>query len=169
MPQNRDPGGQFRFWPYSSFLSIYKGSVRLGYDITVPQNRDPGGHVLFDSSAAANRSRRALSILWASFRVNRHSPGHWSYILEGQYIADYSHAKQTNDNLWRNIRSAGMPHWLQPRSIYVVPIPTCTAWRLWCRFQEPTATTILNPQQKSPSLMESAMMICSQPSHNQKL
>ena len=27
------------------------------------------------------------------------SPGHWSYILEGQYIADYSHAKQTNDNL----------------------------------------------------------------------
>ena len=98
-----------------------------------------------------------------------HSPGHWSNILEGQYITIYSHAKQTNDNLWRNIRSAGIPHWLQPRSIYVVPIPTCTAWRLWCRFQEPSATTILNPQQKSPSLMESAMMICSQPSHNQKL
>ena len=45
--QKRGPGGQFRFWPYSSFLSIYKGSVRLGYDNTVPQNRDPGGQFRF--------------------------------------------------------------------------------------------------------------------------
>ena len=49
--------------------------------------------------------------LWKTPLKILYSPGHWSYILEGQYIADYSHAKQTNDNLWRNIRSAGVPHW----------------------------------------------------------
>ena len=37
--------------------------------------------------------------------------------------------------------------------------PTCTAWRSWCRFQEPPATTILNPQQKTLSLMEPAIMM----------
>ena len=51
-----------------------------------------------------------------------------------------------------------MPHWLQPRSIYVDPVPTCTAWRSRCRFQEPPAAISLNPQQNTHSLMESAMM-----------
>ena len=32
------------------------------------------------------------------------------YIFEGRYIARYLHAKQTNDNLWKHIRSAGVPH-----------------------------------------------------------
>ena len=50
-----------------------------------------------------------------------------------------------------------MPHRLQPRSIYVVPMPTCTAWRSRCRFQEPPAAISLNPQQNTHSLMESAI------------
>ena len=31
MAQNRGSWGHFRFWPYSSFLSLSKGSVRLGW------------------------------------------------------------------------------------------------------------------------------------------
>ena len=31
--------------------------------------------------------------------INTHSPLTGCHILEGQYIAEYSHAKQTNDNL----------------------------------------------------------------------
>ena len=52
-----------------------------------------------------------IFILCQSQVDNLYSPGHWSNILEGQYITIYSHAKQTNDNLWRNIRSAGIPYW----------------------------------------------------------
>ena len=52
-----------------------------------------------------------------------------------------------------------MPHWLQPRSIYVDPVLTCTAWRSSCRFQEPPVAISLNPQQNTLSLMESAIMM----------
>ena len=52
-----------------------------------------------------------------------------------------------------------MPHWLRPRSIYADPVPTCTAWRSSCRFQEPPAAISLNPQQNTLSLMESAIMM----------
>ena len=55
-----------------------------------------------------------------------------------------------------------MPHWLQPRSIYVVPVPTCIAWRSRCRFQEPSAAISLNPQQNTHSPMEPAIMMISQ-------
>ena len=50
-----------------------------------------------------------------------YSPGIWVIHIRRTYSQYDRNAKQTNDNLWKHIRSAGRPHWLQPRSTYVAP------------------------------------------------
>ena len=49
VPQNMGSWAQFRFWPYSSFLWISEGSVRLGWQLayTVTQNRGSWAQFFF--------------------------------------------------------------------------------------------------------------------------
>ena len=75
----------------------------------------------------------------------------------------YPHAKQSNLSPPKiQMIYPGPPPALtdcNPQCIYVAPMPTCTAWRLRCRFQRPPVAIDSNLQQNSPTLTESAIMM----------